>query len=30
VTLPVLPAAGPAEGQVACHLAEARLQRALG
>jgi len=30
VTLPVLPAAGPADGQVACHLAEARLQQALG
>jgi peptide/nickel transport system ATP-binding protein len=30
VALPVLPAAGPAEGQVACHLAEARLQQALG
>jgi len=30
VALPVLPAAGPADGQVACHLAEARLQQALG
>jgi oligopeptide/dipeptide ABC transporter ATP-binding protein len=28
--LPVLPAAGRADGQVACHLAEARLQQALG
>jgi len=28
VTLPVLPAAGPASGQVACHLAEVRLSQA--
>src|SRR5262252_1888325 len=30
VALPVLPAAGPADGPVACHLAEARLRQALG
>src|SRR5262252_862401 len=30
VALPVLPAAAPADGPVACHLAEARLRQALG